>query len=156
MVGQLHTDPRIKAFVGWFGAGYRHWFDGQPLLDELDTNFTDGNNLYISTLEPQSHAKKVQCPTFWINGSNDNHGNPRGLNNIKSVPNNNGWWLFYDSTGEIGHGQNNKSDIDDVDKYFFNTHLLQNQLKWYKVPLIEPSLVSTGIKYGLPSSKNNS
>ena len=147
------TDPRIKAFVGWFGAGYRHWFDGQPLLDELDTNFTAGNNLYISTLEPQSHAKKVQCPTFWINGSNDNHGNPRGLNNIKSVPNNNGWWLFYDSTGEIGHGQNNKSDIDDVDKYFFNTHLLQNQLKWYKVPLIEPSLVSTGLNTGYPQVK---
>lgn len=78
IAAMMMNEVRLKGIVSVYGTGWIHywkslgvWKFKQPYVEPA---FSDGNNRFISSLEPQSFAKYATVPFLLQTGTNEFHG----------------------------------------------------------------------------------
>jgi hypothetical protein len=102
---------------------------------------SDGEKLFIHTVEAQSHAPYISAPTLWLTGSNDHHsGHERGGETFKlfkpSVP-----WSF----AIQARGHHNTEKLGDDAKLWLEKYVLGKNMPWPARPQAELTLDKTGV-----------
>lgn len=144
----MSIEPDIKAVIAVYGNGWIHYwktFNVFPYaLPYVEPTFTDGNNYYITTLEPQSYAKSSTAPVLWLTSTNDFHGNfDRGFRNFEISP----------VTGSYAFRVNSSHDITGLEQniqLWFDHKLKGTIATWPSSPNTIPSLVTSGANTGYP------
>ena len=130
LMWNLGTDPRIRAFVAYFGVGWLEYyrsrgvwmFDGQA--DKPEEN--PGETLYLSTIAPQSHAPHITAAALWLNGTNDHHGgHERGEQTFRAFRSNIPW-----SFAHQPRGHHDTRDIGQNARLWLEKHVLGKDIDW--------------------------
>lgn len=64
-------DDRFKAAVPVYGCGFLH--EGESVQKPAIDSLGDRRDEWIAAYDPGSHLGKCTVPTFWVNGTHDNH-----------------------------------------------------------------------------------
>jgi dienelactone hydrolase len=88
LMWNLGMDSRVKAVVSYFGIGWIAYYRDRGVWmynpNTRQAPMSDGEKLFLQTVEAQSHAPYISAPTLWLTGSNDHHsGHERGGETFK-------------------------------------------------------------------------
>jgi dienelactone hydrolase len=145
LMWNLGMDSRVKAVVSYFGIGWIAYYrDRGVWMYDPNTRqppMSDGEKLFIHTVEAQSHAPYISAPTLWLTGSNDHHsGHERGGETFKlfkpSVP-----WSF----AIQARGHHNTEKLGDDAKLWLEKYVLGKNTPWPARPQAELTLDRTGV-----------
>jgi hypothetical protein len=138
----MNIDPDIKCCVAQYGNGWIHYWKTNSVwlynIPYSEPPFSDGNNLYISTLECQAYAKYARNPMLWMMSTNDFHGQfDRGFRNFEITP----------VQGSYAFKANASHDISGFEQnvqLWFDKYLKGSAITWPSNPNTIPSIVSIG------------
>lgn len=127
-------EERVKAIVSYYGAGWKHY-------SATKNNFGEGNNRYVSALEPEGHLITFTRPILYLNGTNEFHGLlPYVLYNFDILPSTTpaSWSL------EPNEAHNVHPNTDQNVLLWMNKYLKNAATTWYDAPTFVESLVPVG------------
>lgn len=145
LMWNLGMDPRVKATVAYFGIGWIAYYRDRAVWmyapNAKEVPMSEGEKLFIQTVEAQAHAPYINAPTLWLTGSNDHHsGHERGGETFKmfkpSVP-----WSF----AIQARGHHNTEKLGDDCKLWLEKYVLGKNVAWPARPQSEISLDKTGV-----------
>lgn len=131
----LAMDPRVKAVVAHFGIGWINYYRDRAVWKyerpAKQIAKTPGQQLFLSTLAPQSHAPHINAASLWLNGSNDHHGgHERGGDTFRDfkpgVP-----WDF----AVQARGHHNTEKLGDDCKLWLEKHVRGDEHFWPARPV---------------------
>lgn len=145
LMWNLGMDPRVKAVVSYFGIGWITYYRDRGVWmynpNTRQPPMSDGEKLFLQTVEAQSHAPYISAPTLWLTGSNDHHsGHERGGETFKLfsplVP-----WSF----AIQARGHHNTEKLGDDAKLWLEKYVLGKNTPWPARPQAELTLDKTGV-----------
>ena len=130
----LTSEPRVKAVVAYYGAG---WCE----FNARKANWDEADNWYISSISPNAHFRSADTPYLYLNGTNDNHGiMPYVLEGLKYFPTTTPVsWSLEPNVPHSNHPNTNQNVLLWLNKYLKGT-----ATTWYSPPTLVEGLVSTG------------
>ncbi len=145
LMWNLGMDPRVKAVVSYFGIGWITYYRDRGVWmhdpNSRQPPMSEGEKLFIQTVEAQSHAPYIGAPTMWLTGSNDHHsGHERGGETFKlfrpSVP-----WSF----AIQARGHHNTEKLGDDAKLWLEKYVLGKNTPWPARPHADLTLDEAGV-----------
>lgn len=143
MAYNMNIEPDIKCCVAQYGNGWIHYWKTNSVwpysIPYSEPAFTEGNNLYISTLESQAYAKYARNPMLWMMSTNDFHGQfDRGFRNFDLSPVKGSYAFKVNASHDI-------SGFEQDVQLWFDKHLKGLPIVWPENPNTIPSIVLPGI-----------
>jgi hypothetical protein len=141
----LAMDKRVKAVVAYFGIGWINYYRDRAVwkYDQLQKQIpqSSGQNLFLSSLAPQTHAPHIRAASLWLNGSNDHHGgHERGCDTFRDfkpgVP-----WDF----AIQARGHHNTEKLGENCKVWLEKHIRGDSHFWPSRPSSEIKLGQDGV-----------
>ena len=145
LMWHLGTDPRIKAFVAYFGIGWNTYYrDKQVMMYKIpyhEPAMNKGEKINLASIAPQSYVPSINAAPLFLNGTNDHHGGfERGLETFKllkpSIP-----WSYTLQA----RGHHNTDKIGHIAKPWLEKHVLDKDHFWPEPSESSIQLNSEGI-----------